>query len=99
MVLRLEAIHSDKNMSLGSVLCNGRLARVFTDPPPSNGVQDCLNAFKQGRRGVQRALDHRAPSKIPRTSGTPVKSARKGIRSVSSASWGSLNHDDTGTAL
>jgi len=38
-------------------------------------------------------------SNIPRTSGTEVKSARKGMRSVSSASWGSLNHEETGTAL
>lgn len=43
--------------------------------------------------------DYRAPSRIPRTSGTDVKSAKKGMRSVSSASWGSLNHDETGTAL
>ena len=41
----------------------------------------------------------RCPSRIPRISGTEVKSARKGIKSVSSASWGSLNQDETGTAL
>jgi hypothetical protein len=28
-----------------------------------------------------------------------LRSVRKGTRSVSSVSWGSLNHDDTGTAL
>jgi hypothetical protein len=46
-----------------------------------------------------RFVHHRAPSKTPRTSSTEVKSARNGTRSVSSVSWGSLNHEETGTAL
>jgi len=36
---------------------------------------------------------------MPLTSGTDVRSAKNGMRSVSSASCGSLNHDETGTAL
>lgn len=39
------------------------------------------------------------PSRTPRTSSVCPRSARKGTRSVSSVSWGSLNHDETGTAL
>ena len=42
---------------------------------------------------------YRAPSNTPRTSSTGDKSARKGTRSVNSVSWGSLNHEETGTAL
>jgi hypothetical protein len=37
--------------------------------------------------------------RMPRTSPVTLKSARKGHKSVSSVSCGSLNHDDTGTAL
>ena len=37
--------------------------------------------------------------RIPRTSSTPVRSARNGQRSMSSVSCGSLNQDETGTAL
>ncbi len=37
--------------------------------------------------------------RMPLTSGTDVRSTRKGTRSVSSASCGSLNHEETGTAL
>jgi len=36
---------------------------------------------------------------MPLTSSAVLKSAKKGTRSVSSVSWGSLNHDETGTAL
>ena len=39
------------------------------------------------------------PSRTPRTSLTSPRSVRKGHRSVSSVSWGSLNHEETGTAL
>lgn len=42
---------------------------------------------------------YKPPSRTPRTSSTDPRSARKGHRSVSSVSWGSLNHEDTGTAL
>ena len=42
---------------------------------------------------------YRAPSKTPLTSSTTPKSARKGTKSVNSVSCGSLNQDDTGTAL
>ena len=42
---------------------------------------------------------YRPPSRTPRTSSTWPRSARKGTRSVSSVSCGSLNHDETGTAL
>lgn len=42
---------------------------------------------------------YRAPSNTPRTSSTELRSARNGTRSVSSVSWGSLNHEETGTAL
>jgi hypothetical protein len=42
---------------------------------------------------------HNPPSNTPRTSSTALKSAKNGTRSVSSVSCGSLNHDDTGTAL
>jgi len=52
-------------------------------------------------RGIVRteARHYRAPSNTPRTSSTALKSAKNGTRSVSSVSWGSLNHDETGTAL
>lgn len=43
--------------------------------------------------------DYRAPSNTPLTSSTELRSARKGTRSVSSVSCGSLNQDETGTAL
>ena len=43
--------------------------------------------------------DYRPPSRTPRTSSTWQRSARKGTRSVNSVSCGSLNHDETGTAL
>lgn len=36
---------------------------------------------------------------MPLTSSAVLKSAKKGTKSVSSVSWGSLNHDETGTAL
>ena len=39
------------------------------------------------------------PSSTPRTSSTCSRSVRNGHRSVSSVSCGSLNHDETGTAL
>lgn len=39
------------------------------------------------------------PSRTPRTSWTVPRSLRNGHRSVSSVSWGSLNHEETGTAL
>ena len=42
---------------------------------------------------------YRAPSNTPRTSSTVDKSVRKGTKSVNSVSWGSLNHEETGTAL
>lgn len=42
---------------------------------------------------------HRPPSNTPRTSSTVIRSVRKGQRSVSSVSCGSLNHEETGTAL
>lgn len=42
---------------------------------------------------------YRAPSKTPLTSSVEARSARKGTRSVSSVSWGSLNQEETGTAL
>jgi hypothetical protein len=42
---------------------------------------------------------YRAPSNTPRTSSTVDKSARNGTKSVNSVSWGSLNHEETGTAL
>lgn len=47
----------------------------------------------------QRLYDYRAPSNTPLTSSTELRSARKGTRSVSSVSWGSLNQEETGTAL
>lgn len=49
--------------------------------------------------GATQHIVYCAPSRMPLMSGTLVRSARKGIKSVSSASCGSLNHDDTGTAL
>lgn len=42
---------------------------------------------------------YRPASNTPRTSGVTLRSARKGHISVSSVSCGSLNHEDTGTAL
>lgn len=39
------------------------------------------------------------PSSTPRMSSTVARSAKKGHRSVSSVSCGSLNHVETGTAL
>lgn len=42
---------------------------------------------------------HSPPSNTPRTSSTGLRSARNGTKSVSSVSCGSLNHEDTGTAL
>lgn len=38
-------------------------------------------------------------SRMPRTSVTVVRSARKGTKSTSSVSCGSLNHEETGTAF
>lgn len=44
-------------------------------------------------------ISHRAPSNTPLTSSTVARSVKNGTRSVSSVSWGSLNQEDTGTAL
>ena len=50
-----------------------------------------------GRVGV--VLIYNPPSRTPRTSSTARRSSRNGHISVSSVSCGSLNHDETGTAL
>lgn len=42
---------------------------------------------------------YKPPSSTPLTSSVVLKSARNGTRSVNSVSCGSLNHDETGTAL
>jgi hypothetical protein len=55
----------------------------------------CLKEMLEGMWGKF----YRCPSRIPRISDTEVRSARKGIKSVSSASCGSLNQEETGTAL
>ncbi len=53
----------------------------------------------QSEENVTKMLAHTPPSSTPRMSDTSVKSARNGDMSVSSVSWGSLNQEDTGTAL
>jgi len=58
-----------------------------------------LGKHDEGEGGGDIPRVYRAPSRMPLTSGTGVRSAKNGIRSVSSASCGSLNHDETGTAL
>src|ERR1700722_2152403 len=46
-----------------------------------------------------RQRSYSPPSNTPRTSSTGLRSLRNGHKSVSSVSCGSLNHDETGTAL
>jgi hypothetical protein len=48
---------------------------------------------------MQEDNDYSPPSNTARTSSTVLRSDRNGHKSVSSVSWGSLNHDETGTAL
>lgn len=43
--------------------------------------------------------NYKPPSKTALTSSTVLRSVKNGQRSVSSVSWGSLNQEDTGTAL
>ena len=49
--------------------------------------------------GKPEILDQMLPSRTPRISSTVARSVRKGQRSVSSVSCGSLNQVETGTAL
>lgn len=69
------------------------------DPGGLHGKSSSSVGYLKSTEPLIEVRHYRAPSRIPRTSGTYVRSARKGIRSVSSASCGSLNHEETGTAL
>jgi len=57
----------------------------------------------RGNRGEHEPLytqrNYNPPSKTALTSSTVLRSVKNGQRSVSSVSWGSLNQEETGTAL
>ena len=55
--------------------------------------------YVYGANRYRGCIGYKPPSKTPRTSSTVRRSARNGHRSVSSVSCGSLNQDETGTAL
>jgi len=96
------AMHRRKGVEYG-ILDAGVFAGVLCEE--SNGTTE--PAEDEGRlsgngeewASVGNRQFYRAPSNTPRTSSTVHKSARKGTKSVNSVSWGSLNHEETGTAL
>ena len=71
-----------------------------TDARKVGGIRFLLtHPARHPRSSTQSHVTHSPPSNTPRTSSTVLRSDRNGTRSVSSVSWGSLNHEETGTAL
>ena len=67
--------------------------RLTLDRPDGVGVtRENTNLFYTQR-------NYNPPSKTALTSSTILRSVKNGQRSVSSVSWGSLNQEETGTAL
>ena len=58
-----------------------------------------VNKARRLKQQFTAQTNYSPPSRIPCTSSTGARSERNGHRSVNSVSCGSLNHDDTGTAL
>lgn len=71
----------------------------------TDGSTDETRKGKQSRNRKESHMvneqeqSHTPPSNTPRMSDTSVRSAKNGDISVSSVSWGSLNQEETGTAL
>jgi hypothetical protein len=65
--------------------------------PVSNGGITMILMLCRSNKDIQEYQTD--PSRTPRISSTVARSVRNGQRSVSSVSWGSLNHVETGTAL
>lgn len=77
------------------------LSRSKGQPAATRSTIDCDDGA--GAAGDYEPLhtqkNYNPPSNTALTSSTVLRSAKNGQRSVSSVSWGSLNQEDTGTAL
>jgi len=68
------------------------VARFKEDRNDGTGIRD-------EHQSLHTQKNYNPPSKTALTSSTVLRSLKNGQRSVSSVSWGSLNQEDTGTAL